>query len=319
MIFATQAVIDGTMSLGDLVLVNALLLQLFIPLNFLGMVYRSVKYALADMELLFKLLEQKPEIEDAPNATSLSVKEATIKFDKVNFSYQKDRQILSDISFEVPTGHKIAIVGASGSGKSTIARLLFRFYDITDGSITIDGQDIRNVTQSSLRHAIGIVPQDTVLFNDTIYYNIKYANPEASDTEIFAASTHANIHDFIISLPKGYDTIVGERGLKLSGGEKQRIAIARAILKQPKILVFDEATSSLDSKSEQMIQTALSKVAENHTTIVIAHRLSTIIDAEQILVMEQGKIIERGNHNELLQLKGIYAHLWQLQQENKEK
>jgi ABC-type transport system involved in Fe-S cluster assembly fused permease/ATPase subunit len=314
MIFASQAVIAGSMTLGDFVLVNALLLQLFIPLNVLGIVYRSIKYALADMDLMLKLLEQKPEIEDAPNATTLSVKEATIKFDKVNFSYQKDRQILSDISFEVPAGHKIAIVGASGAGKSTIARLLFRFYEVTDGNITIDGQDIRAVTQTSLRQTMGLVPQDTVLFNETIYYNIKYAKPEASETEIFAAAELANIHDFISSLPKGYDTIVGERGLKLSGGEKQRIAIARAILKQAKILIFDEATSSLDSKSEQTIQTALSRVAENHTTIVIAHRLSTIIDAEQILVMEQGKIIERGTHNELLKIEGVYAHLWELQQ-----
>ncbi len=314
MIFASQAVIAGSMTLGDFVLVNALLLQLFIPLNFLGIVYRSIKYALVDMDLMLKLLEQKPEIEDAPNASSLSVSKATIKFDKVSFSYQKDRQILSDISFEVPAGHKIAIVGASGAGKSTIARLLFRFYEVTGGNITIDGQDIRAVTQTSLRQAMGLVPQDTVLFNETIYYNIKYAKPEASETEIFAAAELANIHDFISSLPKGYDTIVGERGLKLSGGEKQRIAIARAILKQAKILIFDEATSSLDSKSEQTIQTALSRVAENHTTIVIAHRLSTIIDAEQILVMEQGKIIERGTHNELLKIEGVYAHLWELQQ-----
>ena len=317
MIFASQEVIDGTMTLGDLVLVNALLLQLFIPLNFLGIVYRSIKYALVDMDLMFKLLEQKPEIEDAPNASSLSVNKATIKFDKVNFSYQKERQILSDISFDVPAGHKIAIVGASGAGKSTISRLLFRFYEVTAGNITIDGQDIRTVTQASLREAIAIVPQDTVLFNESIYYNIKYAKPDASETEIFAATQLANIHDFIISLPQGYDTIVGERGLKLSGGEKQRVAIARAILKQPKILVFDEATSSLDSKSEQMIQTALSKVAENHTTIVIAHRLSTIIDAEQILVMEQGKIIERGTHKQLLNVEGAYAHLWKLQQDVK--
>ena len=314
MIFASQAVIAGSMTLGDFVLVNALLLQLFIPLNFLGIVYRSIKYALVDMDLMLKLLEQKPEIEDAPNASSLSVSKATIKFYKVSFSYQKDRQILSDISFEVPAGHKIAIVGASGAGKSTIARLLFRFYEVTGGNITIDGQDIRAVTQTSLRQAMGLVPQDTVLFNETIYYNIKYAKPEASETEIFAAAELANIHDFISSLPKGYDTIVGERGLKLSGGEKQRIAIARAILKQAKILIFDEATSSLDSKSEQTIQTALSRVAENHTTIVIAHRLSTIIDAEQILVMEQGKIIERGTHNELLKIEGVYAHLWELQQ-----
>ena len=317
MIFASQGVVDGKMSLGDLVLVNAFLLQLFIPLNFLGVVYRSIKYALADMDLMFKLLENQPEIQDAPNARPLNIGESGIRFDKVSFHYQPERQILFDVSFEVPAGHKIALVGASGAGKSTIARLLFRFYEATDGSIAINGQDIRSVTQASLRAAIGIVPQDTVLFNDTIYYNIAYARTQVSQAEVIEAAQLANIHTFIESLPKGYDTVVGERGLKLSGGEKQRVAIARAILKKPKILIFDEATSSLDSKSEQLIQAALSKVAANHTTLVIAHRLSTIVDAEQILVMEHGRIIERGTHTHLLNLGGVYAHLWALQQEEK--
>jgi len=266
---------------------------------------------------MFKLLENKPEIQDAPNARPLNIGESGIRFDKVNFHYQPERPILFDVSFEVPAGHKIAIVGASGAGKSTIARLLFRFYEATDGSIAINGQDIRSVTQASLRAAIGIVPQDTVLFNDTIYYNIAYARTQVSQAEVIEAAQLANIHTFIESLPKGYDTVVGERGLKLSGGEKQRVAIARAILKKPKILIFDEATSSLDSKSEQLIQAALSKVAANHTTLVIAHRLSTIVDAEQILVMEHGRIIERGTHIHLLNLGGVYAHLWALQQQEK--
>jgi len=318
MIFAAQGVVDGSMSLGDLVLVNAFLLQLFIPLNFLGIVYRSIKYALADMDLMFKLLEHKPEIQDPPNAHPLIVGNQGIVFQNVNFAYQTERQILSAISFEVPVGHKVAIVGASGAGKSTIARLLFRFYEVTDGSISINGQDIRTVTQASLRAAIGIVPQDTVLFNDTIYSNLAYAHLQSTPAEIIEAAQLANIHTFIESLPDGYETIVGERGLKLSGGEKQRVAIARAILKKPHILIFDEATSSLDSQSEKLIQTALSQVARHHTTLVIAHRLSTIVDADQILVMEQGQIIERGTHLELLNLAGVYAHLWALQQEEKQ-
>ena len=318
MIFASQGVVDGRMSLGDLVLVNAFLLQLFIPLNFLGIVYRSIKYALADMDLMFKLLENQPEIQDVPNARPLEVGEGGIVFNQVSFHYQPERPILFDISFEVPAGHKVAIVGASGAGKSTIARLLFRFYDITEGGITINGQDLRSVTQASLRAAIGIVPQDTVLFNETIYYNLLYAHPQVSQAQVIEAAKLANIHNFIESLPKGYDTVVGERGLKLSGGEKQRVAIARAILKQPKILIFDEATSSLDSKSEQAIQVALKAVAANHTTLVIAHRLSTIVDAEQILVMEHGRIIERGTHTQLLNTNGVYAHLWALQQEEKQ-
>jgi len=290
-------------------------LQLFIPLNFLGVVYRSVKYALVDMQLIFNLLDKDAEITDAPNARQLDVGEGEITFEAVSFHYQVERNILQQISFTVPAGHKVAVVGASGAGKSTLARLLFRFYDVTDGSIKINGQDIRTVTQASLRSAIGIVPQDTVLFNDTIYYNIAYARPQATREEVFAAATLANIHHFIETLPKGYETVVGERGLKLSGGEKQRVAIARAILKKPKILIFDEATSSLDSQSEQAIQVALAEVATHHTTLVIAHRLSTIVDAEQILVMEHGKIIERGTHAELLNLDGVYANLWKLQQE----
>ena len=315
MVLASDGVVQGKMSLGDLVLINTLLLQLFIPLNFLGVVYRSVKYALVDMQLIFNLLDKDAEITDAPNARQLDVGEGEITFETVSFHYQVERNILQQISFTVPAGHKVAVVGASGAGKSTLARLLFRFYDVTDGSIKINGQDIRTVTQASLRSAIGIVPQDTVLFNDTIYYNIAYARPQATREEVFAAATLANIHHFIETLPKGYETVVGERGLKLSGGEKQRVAIARAILKKPKILIFDEATSSLDSQSEQAIQVALAEVATHHTTLVIAHRLSTIVDAEQILVMEHGKIIERGTHAELLNLDGVYANLWKLQQE----
>lgn len=315
--FASQGVMQGEMSLGDLVLVNTFLLQLFIPLNFLGVVYRSVKYALVDMDLMFKVLEQKPEIDDNPQARPLIIPAGEVQFDNVSFHYQAQRPILHDIHFTIPAGKKIAVVGASGAGKSTLARLLFRFYDVTQGSIKIDGQDIRHVTQKSLRAAIGIVPQDTVLFNESIYYNILYGRPTASKEDVIAAAKLAHLHPFITALPQGYDSIVGERGLKLSGGEKQRVAIARAILKQPKILIFDEATSSLDSHSEQMIQTALAEVAADHTTLVIAHRLSTIVDAQQILVIEQGKIVEQGKHNELLQLNGIYAHLWTLQQEEK--
>lgn len=319
MVLASQGVVDGTMSLGDLVLVNTFLLQLFIPLNFLGVVYRAIKYALADMDLMFKLLENKPEIQDVPAAKNLVISKGEVRFEGVNFHYQPERAILFDINFTIPAGHKIAIVGASGAGKSTLARLLFRFYEVTGGRIQIDQQDIRDVSQDSLRATIGIVPQDTVLFNDSIYYNLAYANPSANQTDIIAAAQLANIHDFIASLPQGYDTVVGERGLKLSGGEKQRVAIARAILKRPKILIFDEATSSLDSKSEQSIQAALAKVAMNHTTLVIAHRLSTVVDADEILVMEQGRIVERGTHTHLLQLAGIYAHLWTLQLEEKRK
>lgn len=316
MFFATYEVLKGNMTLGDLVLVNAFLLQLFIPLGFLGMIYRAMKHAIVDMDLIFKLLEQQPEITDKPDATQLVVNGGGIKFSQVDFHYQSDRKILHQINFEVAAGKKVAIVGSSGAGKSTIARLLFRFYDVTAGSISINGQDIRQITQQSLRQAIGIVPQDTVLFNDSIYYNIVYAKLNASYEEVTQAAKLAHIHDFIISLPNGYDTIVGERGLKLSGGEKQRVAIARAILKQPQILIFDEATSSLDSRSEKMIQAALAEIAVNHTTLVIAHRLSTIVDADQILVMEQGRIVESGTHGELLAIQGHYAQMWRLQQQS---
>ena len=315
MIFAAQGVVDGAMTLGDLVLVNAMMLQLFIPLNFLGIIYRALKYSLADMDMMLKLLDTKVEIKDIENAAALKVTDAVIRFDDVSFDYNKDRKILDKVSFDIPHGHKVAVVGPSGAGKSTLARLLFRFYDVEAGSISIDGQNINAVTQTSLRDNIGIVPQDTVLFNYTIDHNIRYAKLDATDEEIRQAAKHANIHDFVSSLPDGYQTVVGERGLKLSGGEKQRIAIARVILKNPRILVFDEATSSLDSHSEQLILESLKEVAEKHTTLVIAHRLSTIIDADNIIVLDKGKVVERGTHQQLLEKEGLYAHLWQLQQE----
>ena len=318
MVFAGQGVVDGHMSIGDLVMVNALMLQLFMPLGFLGIVYRQLKYSLADMDLMFKLLDQKPEIQDKPDAKALDISQGGLELESVNFSYQQERQILHNISFKIAPGKKIAIVGPSGSGKSTIARLLFRFYDVTSGRILIDGQDISEVTQQSLRQAIGIVPQDTVLFNDSIFYNIQYAKPSASRDEVIRAAKTAHIHEFIESLPQGYETTVGERGLKLSGGEKQRVAIARVILKNPKILIFDEATSSLDSHSEQAILESLREVAEQHTTIAIAHRLSTIVDADTILVMEKGCIVEQGSHSDLLLHQGLYAHLWALQQEERQ-
>ncbi|MDZ7621324.1 MAG: ABC transporter ATP-binding protein/permease [Candidatus Competibacteraceae bacterium] len=318
LLVAAGQVAAGQMTLGDLVLVNALLLQLFIPLNFLGIVYRQIRYALADMNDLVRLLERTPEIRDAPAAADLVVKQGELRFERVSFGYQPDRQILFDVSFTVPSGRKLAVVGASGAGKSTLARLLFRFYDANGGRILIDGQDIRDVSQASLRAAIGIVPQDTVLFNDTLYYNLAYARPEASREEIAAAVRMAQLHDFIAALPAGYDTVVGERGLKLSGGEKQRVAIARAILKRPRILIFDEATSALDSQSERAILRALRAVAADHTTLVIAHRLSTIVDADQILVLDHGRVREQGTHRELLQQGELYAQMWILQQREQE-
>jgi ATP-binding cassette, subfamily B, heavy metal transporter len=319
MILAAQGVVDGELTIGDLVLVNAFLLQLFIPLNFLGVVYSQLKHAITDMRLMFDVLEKRPEIVDRSDARPLDVGTGEVRFEQVAFAYDAERPILHDVSFTIPAGHKVAVVGPSGAGKSTLARLLFRFYDVGGGRITINGQDLRGVTQDSLRAAIGIVPQDTVLFNDTLFYNIAYARPGATPAEVERAARLANIHRFIEGMPKGYDTIVGERGLKLSGGEKQRVAIARAILKNPRILVFDEATSSLDSHSEQTILEALREVAANHTTLVIAHRLSTVIDADTILVMEAGRIVERGTHQALLAEGGIYSRLWALQQEERKR
>ncbi|MDH5216303.1 MAG: ABC transporter ATP-binding protein/permease [Gammaproteobacteria bacterium] len=315
MIMAAQRVVDGSMTIGDLVLVNAFLLQLYLPLGFLGFVYREIKHSLADMEKMFSLLKNNREIQDGPNAKTLEIPHGELTFEHVDFSYNPQRTILHDVSFTIKPGKKLAIVGSSGAGKSTLSRLLFRFYDVNNGCIKIDGQDIREVTQDSLRKSIGIVPQDTVLFNDTIYYNILYADPETSEAEVHRAARMAHIHDFIQSLPEGYNTLVGERGLKLSGGEKQRVAIARTILKNPRILIFDEATSALDSKSEKAILAALQEISQDHTTLVIAHRLSTIVDADEILVLENGRIVENGSHNVLLEKKGIYANMWALQQE----
>jgi ATP-binding cassette subfamily B protein len=318
MILAAQGVIDKSMSLGDLVLVNAFMLQVFVPLNFLGVVYSQVKHSLSDMDRLFTLLQVEAEIKDAESAQPLKVGDGTVRFEQVAFHYNEERSILTDVSFEIPAGKKLAVVGHSGAGKSTLARLLFRFYDTTAGRILINGQDIREVTQQSLREVIGIVPQDTVLFNDTIEYNIAYGRCAATKQEIEQAAQMANIHTFIQSLPDGYQTVVGERGLKLSGGEKQRIAIARAILKNPKVLVFDEATSSLDSQSEKTILEALKTLAANHTTLVIAHRLSTVVDADEIVVMDQGTIVERGPHQKLLTQNGRYAEMWALQQQEEQ-
>lgn len=317
MFYATQGVVDGSMTIGDLVLVNALMLQLFIPLNFLGIIYRSMMHSLADIDLMFELLDKKGDVNDKDNAAELKVSQGVVRFENVDFAYQPERQILHAVSFEIPAGKKLAVVGPSGAGKSTLSRLIFRFYDVDSGRVTIDGQSVNDVSQDSLRQAVGIVPQDTVLFNETIYHNIIYARPDATEEDVFEASRMANIHDFICQLPDGYDTVVGERGLKLSGGEKQRVAIARVILKNPKILVFDEATSSLDSHSEQIILSSLAEVAQQRTTLVIAHRLSTIADADIILVLEEGRVKEQGNHHELLALNGLYSSLWNIQlQEN---
>ncbi|KXW58281.1 putative multidrug export ATP-binding/permease protein [Ferrovum myxofaciens] len=314
MLRATAGVSAGRLTVGDLVLINALLLQLYMPLNFLGVVYREIKQSLADMDRLFRLLTVETEIRDCPDAQPLKVGGGVVRFEAVDFAYDERRAILHHVDFEIPAGHKVAVVGSSGAGKSTLSRLLFRFYDVQQGRILIDGQDIRQVTQQSLRAAIGIVPQDTVLFNDTIYANIAYGQPDAAREDVLRCAQTAHIHAFIESLPEGYETQVGERGLKLSGGEKQRVAIARTLLKAPRILVFDEATSALDSHFEREIQEELSSMARHHTTLVIAHRLSTIIDADQIMVMEAGNILERGTHLELLSRNGRYAELWALQQ-----
>ena len=318
---ATQGVIAGQMTLGDLVLVNSFMLQLYVPLNFLGVLYREIKQSLADMEKLFALLDENREVVDTEHAKPLQLNHHAgpeIRFDQVDFGYDSNRQILHHVSFVMPPGKTTAVVGASGGGKSTLARLLFRFYDIQHGRITIAGQEIRDITQASLRTSIGIVPQDTVLFNDTIEYNIAYGKNGATHEEIVSAAKAAYIHEFIQGLPDGYATIVGERGLKLSGGEKQRVAIARTVLKNPAILIFDEATSALDSKSEQAIQQQLKEIAKGRTSLVIAHRLSTIIDAAQILVMEQGRIVESGTHTELLLKEGVYAQMWKRQQTQSE-
>jgi ATP-binding cassette subfamily B protein len=312
---ATQGVVEGRMTLGDLVMINAFMIQLYIPLNFLGVLYREIKQSLTDLDKMFVLMDREREVADVPNAPDLNCQQgAHLKFESVSFAYEADRPILHNISFEIPSGKTVAVVGPSGSGKSTLARLMFRFYDVQQGRITINGQDIRQVTQHSVRKALGIVPQDTVLFNDTVAYNIGYGRTGATQAEIETAAKAARIHDFIASTPKGYATSVGERGLKLSGGEKQRVAIARTLLKNPPILVFDEATSALDSANERAIQAELASAAQNKTTLVIAHRLSTVVDAHEILVMEAGHIIERGNHAHLLQLNGRYAQMWALQQ-----
>ncbi len=315
---AANGVVDGTLTLGDLVMVNAFLLQMFQPLSFLGVMYRQIKESLADVERMFDLLKRPREIEDAQDARDLAVVAGEVKFDHVSFAYNPDRPILHDVSFTIPAGKTVAAVGHSGAGKSTLARLLFRFYDVNAGGIAIDGQDLRHVTQDSLRAAIGVVPQDTVLFNDSIYYNIAYGRPDATREEVIEAARAAHILHFIESLPQGWDTVVGERGLKLSGGEKQRVAIARTLLKNPAILILDEATSALDTQTEKAIQAELLEIARSRTSLIIAHRLSTVVEADEILVMEGGRIVERGRHPDLLARNGVYAHMWALQQQQHE-
>ena len=324
---AANGVVEGTLTLGDLVMVNAFLLQMFQPLSFLGVMYREIKQSMTDVERMFTLLHRPKEVEDAPDARTLDVLGGEVKFEHVSFAYNPDRPILHDVSFTIPAGKTVAAVGASGAGKSTLARLLFRFYDVDStnapehgcgGSIRIDGQDIRQISQDSLRAAIGVVPQDTVLFNDSIYYNIAYGRPDATRDEIIAAARAAHILDFIESLPQGWDSVVGERGLKLSGGEKQRVAIARTLLKNPVILILDEATSALDTKTEKAIQAELLEIARSRTSLIIAHRLSTVVEADEILVMDAGRIVERGRHPDLLAKDGVYAHMWALQQQAEE-
>jgi ATP-binding cassette, subfamily B, heavy metal transporter len=315
MILAANQVAAGTMTIGDLVMVNAYMIQLFIPLNFLGFVYREIRQSLANIERLFDLLEKPVKVQDLPGAPDLKVTAGAVRFEDVHFRYHPDRAILQGVSLEIPAGHKVAVVGASGAGKSTLSRLLFRFYDVDQGRITVDGQDLREVTQDSLRRAIGVVPQDTVLFNESIAYNIAYGRPDATPDDIREAVRLAHLDDFISRLPQGLETVVGERGLKVSGGEKQRIAIARMLLKDPPILVFDEATSSLDSGSEKAILAALNEVAVRRTTLVIAHRLSTVMDADNIVVLEHGRVIEQGTHTQLLAREGTYHRLWQHQHE----
>jgi ATP-binding cassette subfamily B protein len=320
---ATQGVVEGRMTLGDLVMVNAFMIQLYIPLGFLGVIYREIKQSLTDLDKMFNLMEKEREIADEPGALPLAVggavHDATVRFENVSFAYEPSRPILHQLSFEIPSGKTVAVVGSSGAGKSTLARLLYRFYDVSNpqegGRITIAGQDIKQVTQASVRQAIGIVPQDTVLFNDTVEYNIAYGQPGASREQVEEAARAARIHDFISATPKGYATMVGERGLKLSGGEKQRVAIARTLLKDPPVVIFDEATSALDSANERAIQAELRTAAQNKTTLVIAHRLSTVVDAHEILVMDAGRIIERGTHAGLLAQDGRYAQMWALQQQ----
>ena len=315
MLLAARDVVAGTLTIGGFVMINAILMQLYLPLNFMGMVYREIKQGLIDIETMFALLHEPAEITDRPGAKPLRVTKGEIRFENVSFAYDPERQILKDVSFEVPAGKMVAIVGPSGAGKSTISRILFRFYELTSGRVLIDGQDIRDVTQASLRAAIGMVPQDTVLFNDTILYNIRYGRPEATDAQVREAARLAQIHDFIMTLPQGYDSLVGERGLKLSGGEKQRVAIARTILKSPPILMLDEATSALDSHTEMDIQDALERVARERTSLVIAHRLSTVVHADNIIVLDHGAIVEQGTHVELLARGGLYASLWARQRE----